>query len=439
MNKNPLAQRKLLGQIVKKMRVLVADDYGSMRNVIVNTLRTMGFVNVDQASNGKVVLEFFKNRTYDLVLCDWNMPPFMDGIEVLENLKEKGQLENIIFIMITAERMAHNVIRAAEAILDGYLVKPIRAETLERILTKILLKKSILNKGREILKSKGVSAAVEYYEQEQKKVLVYSDAGPPIWLHKVVAETYEKAGDLKKAFEKQRDILKINPQSAWTYEAMGQIYKKNGNTEKALEAFRKALSCNEHFMKAADSLATTLMEIGQEDEALEVIEKASEFASDNVKRQALLEKIYVQKKDYVKAASIAKHIIDLQPRINITENYSRLAKNLMDQDNIEAAYQELTTAIQKRDPLTTSSAGLREAYLLKGETCLRLMDKKLYEKEEEAKKGFRYIINVQKRGEGDDISREKIIEKVMEIYTRLGKKEEGKKVIKKINEEHSSA
>lgn len=432
---NTFTQRKKITEIVSRMRVLVADDFSTMRNVIVNTLRSMGFVKIDQASNGKVVLHNLKSKKYDLLLCDWNMPPFMDGVEILETLKETGQLEDLIFIMITAERSAHNVIRAAEAILDGYLVKPIRTETVEKVLIKILLKKQMLRKGKEIFFERGEDEAVAYYEEELEKIVRNNKhAGQPLWLHKAIAETYEKAGDLKREFEKHLEILKINPKSAWTYEAMGQIYKKGGGTQKAIEAFQKALSCNEHFMKAADSLATILLENNREDEALSVIEKASEFGSDNVKRQILLEQIYFSQKEYEKAANVARHIIELQPRIKVTENYTRLAKNFMLQKKkLGLAYGAITTAIQKRDPLTTSSSGLRKAYLMKGKVCLHFKE---LEKKEEAGKGFRYVLNVLKKDEDDNVSRSETESEIMKIYKQLGKEEDGIQAIKRINEEY---
>ena len=435
MQESALTQKKKISEIVTGMRVLVGDDLPTMRNILVNTLRSMGFTKIDAASNGKVMLTNLETRKYDLILCDWNMPPFMDGVEVLETLKENGRLDDLIFIMVTAERLAHNVIRAAEAILDAYIVKPVRTETVEKILTKVLLKKDILRKGKKLLDTGGVNKAVEYYENELNQMENSGKSSqPPLWLHKAIAETYERAGELKKAFAKQLDILKINPESAWTYEAMGQIYKKNNNTEKAIEAFQRALKCNQHFMKASDSLATIYLENNRTDDALAIIEKASEYGTDNVKRQILLEEIYVKKKDYGRAAEVARHIIELQPRINVTENYTRLAKNLLfENDNLGLAYDALTAAITKRDPITTTSNGLRNAYLMKGEVCLRFDNK---ERQDEAEKGFRYILIIQKKDTDDKTKRTEIESKILQIYKRLGKEREGTEILKKIDIEY---
>ncbi len=430
-----LGKKRKMSDIVKDMKVLVGDDLAPMRNILVNTLRSMGFTKIDAASNGKVMLTNLETKKYDLILCDWNMPPFMDGVEVLEILKENGKLDDLVFIMITAERMAHNVIRAAEAILDAYIVKPIRTETVEKILTRVLFKKDILKKGKKLFDTRGVDEAVKYYENELEQMQKGDkDSSPPLWLHKAIAEAYERAGELKKAFAKQLDILRINPESAWTYEAMGQIYKKGKNKEKAIEAFQKALTCNKHFMKASDSLATIFLENNRTDEALAVIEKASEFGTDNVKRQILLEEIYLKKKNYGRAAEVARHIIDLQPRINITENYTRLARDLLlENKHLELAYDTLTSAIKKRDPLTTASDGLRRAYLMKGDVCLRFEDPKKWE---EAAKGFRYILNVQKKDESDRISRKEIESKVLDLYKRLQREKEGAEVLKRIDDEY---
>ena len=427
-----LSQKKKIASIVKNMKVLVGDDLPTMRNILVNTLRSMGFVKIDAASNGKVMLQNLESRKYDLILCDWNMPPFMDGIEVLETLKEGGKLDDLIFIMITAERLAHNVIRAAEAILDAYLVKPIRSETVEKVLTKVLLKKDILKRGKNLLSAKGEEEAVAYYEKELNEMAINkTTANPPLWLHKAIAEIYEKSGNLKKAFAKHLDILKINPQSAWTYEAMGQIYKKNKNIPKAIDAFRKALNCSERFMKASDSLAKLYLEIGKTDDAVAIIEKASEFGTDNVKRQILLEEIYYQTDNYEKAAEVAKRIIELQPRINITENNIRFAKNLMKQEKKSGmAYGILNNAIQNRDPLTTTSAGLRLAYLMKGEVCLKTEN---LERHEEAEKGFKYILNILKKDDDDKVGRKEIESSVLSIYKILKKEKLGNEALKRIN------
>lgn len=435
MDKSAYSEMKMIRQTVSKMNVLVADDFSSMRNVIINTLRSMGFEKIDQASNGKVMLQLLQNNKYDLILCDWNMPPFMDGVEVLETIKENGKLEDLIFIMITAERATRNVIRAAETILDGYIVKPVRAETIEKMLKKILLKKNILSKGKEILNKLGVNEAIQHYEKELNQIKEKDKESKPLWLHKAIAETYEQAGNLKRAFEKHIEILKINPMSAWTYEAMGQIYKKNGNIEKAIEAFKKALSCNEQFMRASDSLATILLESGREDESLEIIEKASEFGTDNVKRQILLEKIFLKKGDYVKAEKVSKHIIELQPRINIIQNYIRVVKSLMMQkDKYSDAYNLLMTAINKRDPLATTSAELRKAYLMRGEVSLYLSNP---EKKQTGEAGLKYVLNRQKRSSDDNVSRQEIESEIIAIYMRAGMEQEGHKIIEKLNEEQS--
>jgi two-component system chemotaxis response regulator CheY len=112
------------------MPVLVVDDYNTMIRIIRNLLRQLGFVNIDEASDGSVALEKMRQRKYGLVISDWNMEP-MTGYTLLQEVRADPGLTSTPFIMVTAESKTENVIAAKKAGVSNYIVKPFNAQTLK--------------------------------------------------------------------------------------------------------------------------------------------------------------------------------------------------------------------------------------------------------------------------------------------------------------------
>lgn len=111
-----------------KMRVLIVDDFSTMRRIVRNVLKQIGFANMVEADNGKSALKILKKENIDLILCDWNMPE-MPGIDLLKAIRSDAELKNIPFVMVTAEAQKDNIIEAVKAGVNSYIVKPFTAET----------------------------------------------------------------------------------------------------------------------------------------------------------------------------------------------------------------------------------------------------------------------------------------------------------------------
>ncbi|GGY21989.1 chemotaxis response regulator CheY [Paludibacterium paludis] len=120
----------------KNMRFLVVDDFSTMRRIVRNLLKELGFTNVDEAEDGQVALHKLKTQHFDFIVSDWNMPN-MTGIELLKAVRADAQLKHLPFMMITAEAKRENIIEAAMAGASGYIVKPFTAATLEEKMNKI--------------------------------------------------------------------------------------------------------------------------------------------------------------------------------------------------------------------------------------------------------------------------------------------------------------
>lgn len=123
----------------KNMKFLVVDDFSTMRRIVRNLLKELGFTNVDEAEDGVVALGKLKSGGFEFVVSDWNMPN-MTGIELLRAIRADGALKHLPVLMVTAEAKKENIVEAAQAGASGYVVKPFTAATLEEKLNKIFEK-----------------------------------------------------------------------------------------------------------------------------------------------------------------------------------------------------------------------------------------------------------------------------------------------------------
>lgn len=120
-------------------KFLVVDDFSTMRRIIRNLLKELGYNNVDEAEDGIVGLNKLKGGGYDFVVSDWNMPN-MDGLTMLQHIRAEPTLAKLPVLMVTAEAKKENIIAAAQAGANGYIVKPFTAATLDEKLAKIFEK-----------------------------------------------------------------------------------------------------------------------------------------------------------------------------------------------------------------------------------------------------------------------------------------------------------
>lgn len=123
----------------KNLKILVVDDFSTMRRIVRNLLKELGYTNVDEAEDGVVALQKLKGSNFQFVVTDWNMPN-MTGIELLRAIRADVALKHLPVLMITAEAKKENIIAAAQSGASGYIVKPFTAGTLEEKLNKIFEK-----------------------------------------------------------------------------------------------------------------------------------------------------------------------------------------------------------------------------------------------------------------------------------------------------------
>lgn len=118
------------------MKILIVDDFSTMRRIIKNLLRDLGFNNTQEADDGNTGLPMLQTGNFDFLVTDWNMPG-MTGIELLKAVREDPKLQNLPVLMVTAEAKKEQIVMAAQAGVNGYIVKPFTAQTLKEKIDKI--------------------------------------------------------------------------------------------------------------------------------------------------------------------------------------------------------------------------------------------------------------------------------------------------------------
>jgi two-component system chemotaxis response regulator CheY len=120
----------------RNMKILVVDDFSTMRRIIKNLLKELGFTHIEEADDGTTALPMLKSGNFDFLVTDWNMPG-MTGIDLLKAVRADPALAHLPVLMVTAEAKREQIIMAAQAGVNGYIVKPFNGPTLKEKIDKI--------------------------------------------------------------------------------------------------------------------------------------------------------------------------------------------------------------------------------------------------------------------------------------------------------------
>ena len=124
----------MLGDL--NMKILVVDDFSTMRRILRNSLRQLGYENIVEADDGKQAIKVLEREKIDFIISDWNMPE-MSGIELLRWVRGSEDFKDMPFLMVTAEAQQENILTAVQAKVSNYIVKPFNGETLKAKMEKI--------------------------------------------------------------------------------------------------------------------------------------------------------------------------------------------------------------------------------------------------------------------------------------------------------------
>ncbi len=120
----------------KNIRILIVDDFSTMRRIIKGLLHELGFNNIEEADDGNTALPMLRAHSFDFLITDWNMPG-MTGLDLLKNVRADAKLGKLPVLLVTAEAKREQIVEAAQAGVNGYVVKPFTANTLKEKMDKI--------------------------------------------------------------------------------------------------------------------------------------------------------------------------------------------------------------------------------------------------------------------------------------------------------------
>ncbi len=254
----------------KKLSILIVDDFPNMRRTIKNMLHSLGYMKIAEAGDGDEAMETI-DRLYttpsriQFVVLDWNMPR-VHGIDVLRFIRTSPRhMLHVSVLMVTAENWAEEIIEAAEDNVDGYIIKPFVAKTLEQKISQILEKQF----------------------KPTKLERIFRDG--------IVLMNKKEFGEAKAKFE---ELLALNPSSPRSLRELAKIAMQDGDHKKAEEHLKKALEINKEYTKAMQDLAAVYAKVGRDDEGIAILEVALKTSPRNADRIALLGNLYFKKQRY---------------------------------------------------------------------------------------------------------------------------------------------
>lgn len=267
----------------EKVKILVVDDKPSFLQTLTRMLNSLGYTNVRKAADGEAALELLSlDSSYDLILCDWNMP-LISGLEVLKHIRESTQLSDIPFVMVTAEVDSFRVAEAGEIDLDGYLLKPFTLNDLEK-------------KIAEVLKKRQAPTDIDVHINSS--------------LDRFNKKEYDLAlEDLKKA-------LKLNKKSPRVHYAMGRIHESMENIEQAKKSYKRAADIAPQFLKAHTALVKLHQASGDIAAAAVHLDRAVAISPGDMERQMQLGQALIQTGQKAKAKAVLTNVMKISDTKN---------------------------------------------------------------------------------------------------------------------------
>ncbi len=347
--------------------VLVVDDMQTMRLLLAQVMKAAGFSRVHRASDGESALRVMTEVNCDLCLVDWNMPR-MDGLELLIRVRRHELLQDVVFIMITAETLDRKVMQAAEQRQDAYLTKPVSAEKLTRRLDLILERRLTTARALRLEAMDNPEGAVEEF------MAAAHNRPRARWPLFGLGGLFTRQGNLDEAERCYRRILQLDPSADAALVDIGRIKELRGDVAGARILYQRAKSNNPKFFRAYDALVNSMLEQGEDEQALDVLQEAmAEQGTENAARQHMLGRLSYRLGNYAQAEEALARAMELEPtRDKVADNlrlaHARLGRGRL-REAIELLDQVAAEAIDRPDPSERV-----EALMLKGGAQINLQD-----------------------------------------------------------------
>jgi len=259
---------------------LVVDDFVGIRQLLRESLRSLGARNIDQASSGGEAMGLLSRVRYDVVLCDYNLGDGKNGQQVLEEARVRNLVNpSTVWLMVSAEKSVESVMGAAEHQPDAYLIKPITEGVLLTRLNRVWHKKQVFHMIDQAYAEKDYLRAARLCDAR-----IGSDKLHELDLLRMKARLMEKSGQPARAREVYEQVLEQR-EYQWARAGLAKIRMANGEFEQARQMFQSVIAENKYYIDAYDQLAAAYQNMGKMEEAGAILERAAKLSPNSVPRQ----------------------------------------------------------------------------------------------------------------------------------------------------------
>jgi tetratricopeptide (TPR) repeat protein len=265
---------------------LVVDDFIGVRQLLRESLRSLGARNIDQAASGGEAIGLLAKIRYDVVLCDFNLGDGKNGQQVLEEARVRNLLlPSSVWMMVSAEKSVESVMGAAEHQPDAYLVKPITEGVLLTRLNRAWHRKQVFRPIDQAFAERDYLRAARLCDEQIEASRVHE-----VELMRMKARLMEKSGEPDKAREAYERVL-AQREYQWARAGLAKIRLANGEFEVARQMFQGVIAENRYYIDAYDQLALAYQGMGKLEEACSILERAAKLSPNSVPRQRSLGQI----------------------------------------------------------------------------------------------------------------------------------------------------
>lgn len=321
-----------LERVVRRQaRVLVVEDMQAMRVLLAQTLRELGFGEIDKAGDGQTAWRLIQANRPDLVISDWCLPR-MDGLALLRRVRQEPVSRHLVFIMISGEHLDRLVMRAAEEDHDAYLSKPVSAAKLARRLDLVLDRRLTQARARRSLARGRPEAAVDEF------MAVAANHPRLAWPYLGLGGLLADLGRVEEAERCFNRVLELDPKAQGARLELARLLETRGRGDQARAVYRALLAENPRYLRAHDQLAASLAAAGRPGEAAAVVAAAlDQQGGDNVVRQAWLGRLAYAAGDPETAAQALVRALKLEPARDQAANLLLLARCRLALGELEGA------------------------------------------------------------------------------------------------------
>ncbi|MDA8083567.1 MAG: response regulator [Nitrospiraceae bacterium] len=408
---------------LSRKKILVIDDFSDFRKALRKMMESYGAKNVDEASNGEAAMEKLEIKSYDIVLCDYNLGDGKkDGQQILEDAKHRGFIKySCIYIMCTAENTMAMVMGAIEYQPDDYLVKPFSKEMLLNRLEKVMKKKKDFEDIERAIQKKDYMEAITLCDwklaENPKNRFEYL---------RLKGDLLLKAAMYDDSIELYNEVIAIRD-LPWAQTGLGKAYFYLNNFEKAKEIFQYVVDTNVTYMEAYDWLAKTMDELGALKEAQDVLLNAVDISPKSILRQKAIGEIAYKNEDYDTSEKSFRTVLTLGKNsyLKSPTDFTGLAKTLVEK---KAGDEALNVLGAIKSEFKNDNAAALQAAIAEG-----IVYKKL-DRGEESRKALEEAANMYENlaeQTSPDISME-----LAKAYFTVGETEKGTQMMKDIVRNH---